>query len=1087
MAEAMEFDFLLDPDRKLLSIGYLVPEGRLDPSCYDLLASEARLASFVAIAKGDIPSRHWFRLGRAVTPVGHGAALISWSGSMFEYLMPSLVMRAPAGSLIEQTSRLIVRRQISYGAELGLPWGISESAYNARDLEFTYQYSNFGVPGLGLKRGLSENAVVAPYATALATMVDPAAAVSNFARLAAAGANGRYGFYEALDYTRSRLPDGEDRAVIRAYMAHHQGMTVVALADILLEGEMRARFHAEPMVQAAELLLQERTPRDVAAVRPRVEEVQAAAAAVDEPGFPTTRRVRSPHTATPATHLLSNGRYAVMLTAAGSGYSRWNDRAVTRWREDTTRDDWGSYVFLRDVRGGEVWSAAYQPSGVEPASYDVRFSEDRVEFTRRDGTLTTVLEILVSPEADAEVRRVSVSNFGPGSRHIEFTSYAELALAPQAADAAHPAFSKLFVQTEYDAALGAILATRRRREANEPEVWAAHLAVVEGDTVGEIEIETDRARFLGRGRDLRASAAMMMGGGMLANTVGTVLDPVAALRRRVRIEPGQTARIAFWTVVASSRADVLGLVDKHHDYHAFERAATLAWTQAQVQLGHLGVDAEEASLFQRLAGHVIYADRATRPSSEILRGVGGGAAALWTQGISGDLPIVLVRVDDVDDIAIVSPLLQAHEYWRMKQLAVDLVILNERASSYVQDLQSALETAVRTSQSYPAAAGDGARGSVYVLRSDLLAQETRAVLPAVARVVLDARDGGLADQLDNFREANAAAPPAPRPSRPGDMPLSIATPTLEFFNGLGGFAENGREYVTILEPGQSTPAPWINVVANPNFGFQVAVEGSGYTWSVNSRENQLTPWSNDPVTDRPGEAIFLQDEDTGELWGPTASPIRDLAAPYVVRHGQGYSRFEHAAHGIELGLLHYVPLDDPIKISRLTIRNASGRPRRLTVTVYVEWVLGQSRSASAPFIATEIDADTGALLARNTWNTAFGSRVAFVDLGGRQTAWTGDRREFLGRNGTLGNPAALAPAAPPLSSRVGGGLDPCGVLQAALRLGPDETVEIVVLLGEAAGTQPRRKRWSGNTARPIWTRSFAASCSTGTMCSARFR
>jgi cyclic beta-1,2-glucan synthetase len=1049
MTEAMQFGFLFDRDRKLLSIGFLVPEGKLDAGCYDLLASEARLASFVAIAKGDIPSRHWFRLGRAVAPIERGAALISWSGSMFEYLMPSLVMRAPAGSLIEQTNRLIVRRQMSYGAALGLPWGISESAYNARDLEFTYQYSNFGVPGLGLKRGLSENAVVAPYATALATMVGPAASARNFARLAAVGASGRYGFYEALDYTRSRLPEGRDCAVIRAFMAHHQGMTVVAIANTLLDAAMRARFHAEPIVQATELLLQERTPRDVAAVRPRAEEVNAGAA-VRDLELATVRRLRSAHASTLETHLLSNGRYAVMLTGAGSGYSRWRGLGITRWSEDTTRDDWGAYVFLRDVRSGEVWSAGYQPSGVEPASYDVRFSEDRAEFIRRDGTITTVLEIVVSPEDDAEVRRLSVSNTGNRVRDIELTSYAELALAPPAADAAHLTFSKLFVQTEYDAKVGAILATRRRRSPAEPEIWAAHLAVVEGETVGETEIETDRARFLGRGRDARAPISVM-DGRPLSNTVGTVLDPVFAFRRRVRIRSGETVRIAFWTVVASSRDAVLDLVDKHHDANAFERAATLAWTQAQVQLSHLGVHADEASLFQRLAGHVLYADRSTRPSSDAIRRGGGGPAPLWAQGISGDIPIVLVRIDDIEDIAIVGQLLRAHEYWRMKQLAVDLVILNERASSYVQDLQIALETTVRTSQSHPRVGVDVARGSVFVLRTDLISQETRVLLPSVARVVLAAPQGSLSDQLDRFREANTTAPPPRRRLQPADVQPSVpATLDLEFFNGLGGFAANGREYVTIIGAGQVTPSPWTNVISNASFGFQVTVEGGGYTWSVNSRENQLTPWSNDPVTDRPGEVIYLRDEDTGELWGPTASPIREEATPYIVRHGQGYSRFEHAAHGIELDLLQYVPRDDPIKISRLTIRNTSARARRLSVTAYVEWVLGLSRSASAPFIVTEIEPKTGALLARNPWSTTFGSRVAFADLAGRQTNWSGDRREFLGRNGTLDNPAALATDAPPLSKRVGAGLDPCGVLQAPLGIEPDETVDIIFLLGEAA-------------------------------------
>ncbi|HLQ36931.1 MAG TPA: glucoamylase family protein, partial [Planctomycetota bacterium] len=552
---AMEFGFLFDPRRQLLSIGYQVAEGRLDPSCYDLLASEARLASFVAIAKGDVPARHWFRLGRALTPIQNGAALVSWSGSLFEYLMPALIMRAPAGSLLDQTYRFVVRRQIEYGAELSVPWGVSESAYNVRDLELTYQYSSFGVPGLGLKRGLSADTVIAPYATALAVMVDPSAAVGNFARLGAAGAAGRYGFYEALDYTKTRLPPGASVAIVRAYMAHHQGMTVVAIADALHGGAMRARFHADPAVQATELLLQERIPRSIAMARPRAEEVQAA----PSPGEampPTLRRFHNPHDPIPRTHLLSNGRYAVLLTAAGSGYSRWRDLAVTRWREDVTCDPWGTYVFLRDAHSNTVWSAGYQPSGVEPDSYEVTFSEGRAEIVRRDGSILTTLEVAVSPENDAEVRRVSVANLGSQVREIELTSYAEVVLAPSAVDAAHPAFAKLFVQTEHVAGLPALVATRRRRSPDEPETWAAHLAVVEGQTVGHQQYETDRARFLGRGRGIR-SPISVMDGRPLSNTVGTVLDAVFSLRCRVRILPGATARVAFWTMVAPQRSAVL--------------------------------------------------------------------------------------------------------------------------------------------------------------------------------------------------------------------------------------------------------------------------------------------------------------------------------------------------------------------------------------------------------------------------------------------------------------------------------------------------------------------------------------------------
>jgi cyclic beta-1,2-glucan synthetase len=1046
MADAMQFGFLFDEERRLLSIG-CAADGALDSNRYDLLASEARLASFIAIAKNDIPARHWFRLGRSVTPIGRGAALISWSGSMFEYLMPSLVMRAPAGSLLEQTNRLVVQRQIRYGVKLGIPWGISESAYNARDLELTYQYSNFGVPGLGLKRGLSENTVVAPYATGLAAMIDPERAARNFERLGAIGARGRYGFYEALDYTRSRIPDGAEVAIVRAYMAHHQGMTIVALANMLLDGRMRARFHAEPSIQATELLLQERAPRDVSMVHPRAEEV-GTAPPLAAPRSPEVRRLHGTGDPTPQTHLLSNGRYSVMITAAGSGYSRWRDVAVTRWREDATRDDTGSYIFLRDVAAGTVWSAGFQPCGVEPESYRVTLAEDRAEITRTDGAITTTLEILVSPEDDVEVRRLSISNSGHRDREIEVTSYSELALAPPAADASHQTFSKLFVQTEYLAKRGMLLATRRKRAPDEPDIWAAHHAVVDGNLTGEPEIETDRARFLGRGREAGSPLAVS-DGRRLSGTVGTVLDPVFALRYRLNVAAGATARVDFWTGVAPSRDAVLDLLDKHHEANSFTRAATLAWTQAQVQLRHLGIDSADAALFQRLAGHVLYADDSLRPPSNSIRDGSGPQSGLWSQRISGDIPIVMLRIDAMEDIAVARQLIQAHEYWQMKGLATDLVIVNERAASYVQDLQGALETLARMSQSRPRPGMHDVRGAVFVLRADLIPEQTGRLLAAVARVVLAARRGGLSDQLDRARKP-AGLNSSPAKSAPTSDPPAGTDDGhgLEFFNGLGGFGSQGREYVTVLGPGRSTPAPWINVIANPHFGFQVAAEGGGFTWSLNSREHQITPWSNDPVTDRPGEVLYLRDEETGEVWGPTAAPIRDPGATYTARHGQGYSRFEVAARGIELDLCTFVAMGDPIKISRLSIRNGSRRTRRLSITAYAEWVLGTSRAASAPYILTELDEETGCLFARNPWDAAFGSRAAFADLRGEQSQWTADRTEFLGRHGTLEMPAAMSARAP-LAARAGAGLDPCCALRTSIELEPGQTKEVVFFLGEA--------------------------------------
>lgn len=1052
LALAMDFAFLLDPARKLLSIGYSLADNRADASCYDLLASEARLASLFAIAKGDVSTSHWFRLGRMATPLGKGSALISWSGSMFEYLMPSLVMRAPAGSLVDETARLVVARQQGYGQSLGIPWGISESAYNARDREFTYQYSNFGVPGLGLKRGLSENAVIAPYATGLAAMVDPQAARNNYRRLAELGALGRYGFYEALDYTRARLAESETVAIVRSFMAHHQGMTIVAIANALHDGRMRERFHREPMIQACELLLQERMPRNVAVAHPRAEEVKASAAAVLTQDS-AVRRFTGPASGNPVTHLLSNGRYTVMLTTTGMGYSRWRDLAVTRWREDATRDDSGSFIFLRDTQSGVTWSASAQTGTDGEHGGQVAFAEDCAEFVRHDGSLTTILEVLVSGEDDGEVRRVSLVNNGRRPREIELTSYAEVALATRTSYDAHPAFSRMFLQTQHLPESGALTATRRLRSPEERPVWAAHFSVVEGVLVADPQYESDRARFLTDGR-APGACGVVTAGLPLSNTVGTVLDPIFSLRRRVRIPSGGSARVAFWTVIASSHADLLALIDKHQDRSAFDRAKTLAWTQAQVELRHLDVDAAEAADFQRLAAPLLYADARFRVGPDVILRGAGLQSGLWPLAISGDLPLVLLRIDEIENIEQVRQLLRAHEYWRMKGLGVDLVIVNERASSYIQDLQIAIETAVRSSHSQSRAGEEGGHdsvhGSVYTLRADMMQPEARALLQSVARIALIARRGSIADQL-----ARLPAVAAPRPvligrrkPAPQSLPPVPAQPSLEFFNGLGGFDHDGREYVVALNAGQSTPAPWINVIANPGFGFQASANGSGYTWAQNSRDNQLTPWSNDAVADPCGEAIYVRDEDSSQIWSATAQPIRDNGT-YMAHHGHGYSRFTHEANEIALALLQYVPLDDPIKISRLTLRNLSGTPRRLSVTAYTEWVLGTSRGAASPFIATVPDEATGAILIRNPWNTAFPGRVAFADLGGRQTAWTADRTEFLGRSGGPEAPAALLGKVP-LSGTTGSGADPCSALQCNLELAAGEAVEVVSFIGQCA-------------------------------------
>jgi len=759
------------------------------------------------------------------------------------------------------------------------------------------------------------------------------------------------------------------------------------------------------------------------------------------------RTYTAPEDSKPAVGLLSNGSYTVMVTTSGGGYSTRSGMAVTRWREDGVRDSWGSFCYLRDVRSGAVWSAGFQPTLCAASDYEVSFAEDRIEIRRLDGGIRTHTEIIVSTEDDAELRRTTLTNESSLACEIEITSYGEIVLNTAATDAAHPAFSNLSIETEFNPEANALLARRRPRSEKEHEIWGVHLMVVEGETIGATEYETDRESFLGRGRTPRDDAAVAEDR-PLSNTVGAVLDPVWSLRARVRVEPGATARVMFTTAVTDSREAALALAQKYHDASIFERAASQARARAQVELHHLQAGVEDAHLYQRLAGLLIFLHPALRPRPHVLQLNSKTQNALWAYGISGDLPILVVRIGDARDLPLVSQALHAHEYLRAKGFAFDLVILNDHPPSDAQSLQEGLLDLVRTSNQLPYL---DKSGGVFLRRSDLMPDTDRILLHTVARAILVAERGTLEEQLDR----SVIEPELPPAFVPRSSSRSYAEPTtpaldLEHFNGLGGFTPGGREYVITLGEGQWTPAPWLNIVANEKeFGFQISESGAGFTWSVNSHENRLTPWTNDAVSDAPGEVIYLRDEDTGSFWTPTPLPIREVA-PYTIRHGRGYTAFEHTSHGIGQELLAFVPVDAPVKISRLRLRNLTERARRLSLTSYHELVLGVAREASAPFVVTEVNSLTGTIFARNSYNNEFAGRVAFAAVRGAligpQTV-TCDRREFLGSNGTVARPAALSRER--LSGRAGAGLDPCAGIRCEIELAPGESRDVFVLLGEA--------------------------------------
>ncbi|OFZ46275.1 MAG: hypothetical protein A2381_11600 [Bdellovibrionales bacterium RIFOXYB1_FULL_37_110] len=1042
----MNFNLLYDKERKLFSIGLRVSENLLDTNHYDLFASEARLLSFVAIAKNDVDVSHWFRLNRSLVAVKKGAVLASWSGSMFEYIMPALVMNSPHASLLEQTNRLVVENQIKYAQQKSIPWGISESAYNIRDIHLTYQYSNFGIPALGFKRGLGKDLVIAPYATFLAAMINPMEAVYNLKQIQVLKGEGIYGFYESLDFTKERLPEGASQAVVKTYMAHHQGMSLVSIVNVLFDNLFCKRFHQEPIVKACELLLQERVPTDALTTKFRDNHAE-----VEHPSNNNEtidRHYYTPNTSVPRTHLLSNNQYVVMITTSGSGYSHFKNISITRWREDVTLDCLGSYIYFRDIHSQKIWSAGFQPTCAKPESYEVVFTEDRACITRVDNKILSRLEVFISPEDNVEIRRVTLTNNGLNVREIEITSYAEVVLNTQQADVVHSCFSNLFVQTEYCADVGCLIATRRPRSKNDESLWMAHVITADINSIGEIEYETDRARFIGRGRSLN-NPVSIVDGRPLSNTVGAVLDPITSLRKRVIISSGATVYVTFSTIISSTREDVLRLADKYRDIATLKRASNLVWIQAKVVLHYLGIRPEEANLFQQLANRCLYMDTSLRPSGEVLKHNVLSINYLWHHGISGDNPIVLVRIDDIEDKGIIQQLLRAHEYWGTKQLIVDLVILVESANSYYQDLYKALKIMVRKHFAISGSYLPQLKGKIFILHADVITLQEQNLLKSVARAVLVAGQGSLFEQVKRIKikidHKNEKAPLMQLKDR--FLSYNIAVPKLEFYNGLGGFSSEGTEYVICLKNGQRTPAPWINVIANPEFGFHVSESGAGFSWSINSRENQITPWSNDPVCDPTGECFYIYDADTGYVWSPTTAPIRIEEAKYVISHGQGYSRFELIYQGIQTTLTQFVHWSEPVKISKLVIKNYTNRRRTLSVYGYVEWVHGFSRSANAPFIVTEKDESTEAIFSYNPSNAEFGKRISFATFVGGNDSFTCDRTEFIGRNKTKQKPSAIVNNKI-LLKKTGAGMDPCAALQKKVVLEAGQEITIIFLLGQ---------------------------------------
>ncbi|MEW5827537.1 MAG: glucoamylase family protein [Chloroflexota bacterium] len=1041
----MDFRFLFDFQRRVFHIGYNVDAERLDANHYDLLASEARIASLVAIGKGDVPQNHWLYLARPLTQVGGMRALLSWSGTMFEYLMPALFLRSYRNTLLDQTCRAVIQRQIRYAREKGIPWGMSESSFYYMDAHQVYQYRAFGVPGLGYKRGLGDDLVVAPYASILALPFEPQAVSQNLERLRKLNAFGLYGLYESLDFTPERLGAGQEYGIIRSYMVHHQGMALLALGNFLSGNKMVRRFHADPRIKNVELLLQEQASGQAEVESPHLQGVGRL--------HPVHSRVSldpwtaSPHAPYPQVHCLTNGSLSTLISAAGSGYSHWRGLDLTRWQPDTTLDNWGAWVYVRDAESGELWSVTGQPVAAKPEFQWVEFFPHRVEFQRRDADISIHTRIAIAAAEDVEIRRVSVTNHSDRPRSLQLTSYGEVILAPHDVERRHPAFNRLFIESDYLEESQTLLFHRRARSAKEKPVFLAHTVASNNGKVSITGFETDRAQFLGIGGTSRQPAALS-GSEPLTGATGATLDPVFALQIGIRLAPRETIQVAYVTLAATSREQAVQVSRKYRQWEHLLQAFNTSAHAAEDEMTRLNLASADLERSQKLLSVLLHPFPALRARPVTLAANTLGQPNLWPFAISGDHPILLVRLREEQGLGLLAALLKAHTYWRRRDLVIDLAILNRHETGYQDELGGQIRHLLASTGSDKWL---GKRGGIFLLREDQMTPAESTLLAAAARVVLDDEAGPLDEQVARLDIQPVHLPnfiPVHRP-----LPALEGTRTLErpsgllFDNGLGGFTPDGREYVIYLEPGQWTPAPWANVIANPDFGFLVTSNGLGCTWACNSGENRLTPWRNDPVGDPPSEAVYLRDEDTGQVWSPTPLPAR-AEAPYLVRHGAGYSIFEHASHGLGQRLRLFAVPDAPVKVIQLKLENFTPGTRRINVTCYAEWVLGTRRDVTAQFVIPEFDSRNFALLARNPYNVEFARNTAFL-AATRELQWiTTDRTEFLGRMGSYARPAALGRVG--LSARVQAGCDPCAAMQILLWLAPGETKEVTFLLGQGS-------------------------------------
>ena len=1041
--ENTDFSLLYDNKKKLFSIGFDVEQNKLTNSYYDLLASEARQASLIAIAKKDVPSKHWNFLSRTLTSLNKYKGLISWSGTAFEYLMPNMNIKTYEASLIDESCKFLILSQIKYAKKLGIPWGISESAFNLKDFNNNYQYKSFGIPWLGLKRGLGDDLVVSPYSVFMSLNYAPKEAVDNLRKLEKEDMYNKYGFYESIDYTISRLKYGKKYETVKTYMAHHQALSLLSINNFMNNNILINRFMNNPEIQAVSSLLQERTPDKAIITKEKKEKIEKVKIK-DYQNYMEMSYNKIDEKLN-VTNTISNGIYTICTKQNGESFSKYNNILVNRYKE-TADYKKGILFSIKDVSNKRIWVNSPIDKENRGDKYKIIFAPEKNEFIRIDGDITSTTKVIVSPDDPVEIRRLNLKNNGNTVRTLEVTSYFEPVLSTNMQDYAHMAFNNLFLTFERKERDN-ILVKRKKRSHVEKEIYLGTSFYTEHETIGDLEVEIDKEKFLGR--DFNLIPEMVRDSKPYSQNMGLVTDPCLASKKTIKINPGEEVNFDLIICVSESKDLILEFLEKYKNSKVITKTFELARAKVEAESIYLGLKGTDIEKYQKLLSYTIFNNILKKITLKGLTKKVYSQEDLWKFGISGDIPIILVKIEDLNDMYVVRDIIKAHEYFRSKNIKVDLVILDKEENSYNQYISYEIENVILNSQVEYL---KNITGGIFVINSNQIDKNDLQLLEFKANVTINAKSGDIKTILDDLedeylKETKDLGFDNRHPFEyvfQEEVNNSLNTPMekLKYFNEYGGFEKNGLEYVIKTDKQNKIPTTWSMIIGNETFGSVITQNLGGFTFHKNSRLNRLSAWNNNPVMDLPSEIIYLKDYKSGKKWS-LSSNINNNNNDSYLYFGMGYVKYKSIQNNIEHELDIFIPQKDNIKINLLKLKNLEPNRRNLKIIYYIKPVLGEDEIKTNGNI--EVLKENNLVILKNLYKDNFKNNVAFISSSEIINSYTGSKDFFIG-NGNISNPEGLDKVA--LDNSSGLGENSCVAIEIEIELESFEEKELVLQFGE---------------------------------------